>query len=302
MGRIENIADLRAFEAVARLGSLSAAARDLGVPLSVLSKRLARLERILGERLAERSTRTLRLTAAGQGFLKPCQDALKVLDQLEDREEAALRGRIRITGSVAFSQRRIAPCLPAFLEANPGLTVELLSANSLVDLVREGIDLAFRQLDVGASSAGERIAPDRHLLVASPGYLSRHGTPENPDELEKHRCLTVGQPGPRSWVLQKGRRRVEAPIRAFLTGSDGEPAHAAALADGGIAMKSTWDVLEDLASGKLVQVLPGWNTGAREIRAIVPSVDHRPRAVVALIQHLRSRLQDTMSIHSAMFD
>ncbi|MDB6455107.1 LysR family transcriptional regulator [Falsirhodobacter sp. 20TX0035] len=287
MSRIDHIDDLRAFEAVARMGSLSAAAREVGVALSVLSKRLARLEAAVGERLAERSTRALRLTPAGESFLGPCRDALTAFDVLEDRGDAPLRGRIRLSASVAFSQRRIAPCLPTFLNAHPGVTVELIATEQRVDLVREGVDLALRQGPV--SEVGERLVGDAHLLVASPTYLAQHGTPKVPEDLDAHRCLTVGRPAPRIWALQDGTRQADARIHPVLTGTDGETAHAAALAGGGIAMKSVWDVMEDLVEGRLVHVLPGWHTGGREVRALLPS-DRRPRLVRRLLKHLRDEL------------
>lgn len=256
MKSIENVGDLRVFEAVARLGSLTAAARDLGMPLSVLSKRLGRLERHLGRRLAKRSTRTFRLTAAGEGFLSPCRNAMKALDALGADENNTLNGRIRVSGSVAFVQRRLAPAMPSFLSRHPGVSVEFLATNSFVDLVREGVDLAFRQMPEDPSASGVRIAPDGHVLVASPQYLKLHGTPREPIELMDHACLTVGQPAPKAWQLVRGPVEINALINAVLSGSDGEPAHAAALADGGIAIKSKWDILEDIASGRLVHVLP----------------------------------------------
>ncbi len=290
MKRIENVGDLRAFEAVARLGSLSAAARDLGVPLSVLSKRLARLERILGTRLAERSTRMLRVTAAGEGFLSPCRDALRAFDALEDRDDTSFRGRVRISSSVALARRRIAPCLPELQDRYPDVTIEMLATDRLIDLVREGVDVAFRQMNTARGNPGELIAADGHVLVASQQYVDRHGTPDCPEDLAHHRCLTVGQPAPRSWKLCDGRKEIEVPIHPAISGTDGEPAHAAALAGGGIAMKSKWDVLEDLAERKLIHVLPGWGTGEREIRAILPAPDHRPRVVIHLIDHVRRHL------------
>lgn len=294
MARIDHINDLRAFEAVARMGSLSAAARELGVALSVLSKRLARLEAAVGERLAERSTRALRLTPAGETFLGPCRTALAGFDALEDRGDTPLRGRIRISASVAFSQRRIAPCLPAFLDTHPGVTVELIATEQMVDLVREGVDLALRQGPAGGS--GERVAGDAHLLVAAPSYLEKHGIPAAPQDLTGHRCLTVGRPAPRMWLLQNDTERMEARIHAALTGIDGETAHAAALAGGGIAMKSIWDVMDDLETGRLVHVLPGWHTGLREVRALMPS-EHRPRIVRRLLRHLRDALAEHAARH-----
>ena len=298
MGRIDHIQDLRVFEAVARTGSLSAAARDLGLALSVLSKRLARLEAAVGSRLAERSTRALRLTPTGEGFLGPCRTALAAFDALEDRGDTPLRGRLRLSASVAFAQRRLAPCLPAFLDRHPGLVVEVVATDRLIDLVREGVDLALRQ---GPDAVGEVLAPDRHLLVASPAYLSRHGTPTGPEDLVRHRCLTVGQPAPKVWALRNGSRRVEAAIHAPLSGSDGETAHAAALADGGIAMKSVWDVLEDLEAGRLIQVLPEWHTGPRFVQGVQPAADHRPRMVRLLLRHLRDTLADRMARHPGLF-
>lgn len=294
MAGLDHIFDLRVLEALSRSGSLTAASRDLGITLPVASKRLRRLEAALGRRLVDRSTRTADLTAEGEAFLLHCKSVIEAVDRAEEAVRRGSGGRIRITASSAFAQRQIAPRLPAFLHSNPGVAIELDSSDSVVNLIEKGIDVAFRQkapLPEDDEATVLPIGPDSQLLVASPGYLDRRGTPAAPSELAEHDLLAVGFPAPLKWTLIRHREQVSVPIRGLLSGNDGEVAHAAALADGGIAMKSIWDVSEDIRAGRLVHVLPGWTTGPRHVAAILPMRDYRPDRIRRLVNYFRRELE-----------
>lgn len=294
MASLDHIFDLRVLEALSRTGSLTAAARELGIALPIASKRLRRLEGALGRRLVDRSTRTAELTGEGEIFVVHCRAVLDAADRAEEAVRGGIGGRIRITASSAFAQRQIAPRLPAFLRNNPGIAVELDSSDAVVNLIEKGIDVAFRQKPPHADDDAETVVPlgpDSQLLVASPGYLARRGVPTAPGDLDGHDLLAVGFPAPGKWTLVHAGARAEVAIRGLLSGNDGEVAHAAALADGGIAMKSVWDVSDDIRAGRLVHVLPGWTTGPRHVAAILPMRDFRPDRIRRLLTHFRRELK-----------
>lgn len=292
MARLDHIFDLRVFEALARLGSLTSAARDLDITLAVASKRLQRLEAVVGVRLADRTTRSVRLTHDGEALLSRCRSVLSAVDSAEDTMSSSATGVIRIGAAVAFAQRQIAPRLPTFLNANPGVRVEISASNPIVDLVGGGIDITFRQIAPLPPDPMIRARfPDGHALVASPEYLARAGKPAVPEELSKHRLLTVGLPAPRHWRLTNGEDIQDVAIVGALTGNDGESVHAAAVAGGGIALKSVWEVVDDLQTGRLVHVLPKWHCGMRQVHIILPMREHEPRRVLRLVQFFRTELE-----------
>ncbi|WAJ28235.1 LysR family transcriptional regulator [Antarcticirhabdus aurantiaca] len=293
MVKLNNLQNLRVFDAVARAGSLTNASRELGVSLTLVSKRLKELEGELGLRLVQRSTRKLALTEEGEAFLERCRDVLDAVAAAEDvRLRQTERGTIRLSAGVAFAQRQIAPRLPAFLDRHPDVTIQLMASNEMDDLIQHRLDFAIRQLDLTDSAlVMRRLAPDARILCASPAYLARHGTPRHPRDLQDHRCLAIGLPPPRRWPLWQGEDAVEIEIASTVTGTSGEIAHAAALADGGITLKSVWDLFPDIRSGRLVRVLPEWSGGrGRWLHLVYPARRHQPRRVRALMDFLQEEL------------
>lgn len=297
---LESIEDLRVFDAIARAGSLSEAARAMAVSLSWVSTKLKRLEASLGVRLVQRTTRRLSLTDEGMAFWARCRTVLEAVAAAEEfRADDTIRGVVRVTASVAFAQRQIGPRLPRFLDLHPGIEVQVIASERLVDLIEQKVDVAFRQLPLGVSSFVTRtIAPDGRVLCASPGYLARFGIPEAPADLSRHRCLTVGDPPPVRWTLTRGDEEVAVPIRGALSSTDGEVPHAAALADGGIAMKSSWDVIDDIRAGRLVRVLPDWWGMTRVLRVVQPVRSHQPQRVRSLVDFLESELKLAVRINA----
>jgi DNA-binding transcriptional LysR family regulator len=293
VARIERIEDLRVFDAIARAGSLSAAARDLGLSLTVVSKRLTHLERMLGVRLIQRTTRQLHLTDEGRFFLDRCRAALVAVDEAEEVGlDHAERGTIRIAAAVAFAQRQIAPRLGRFVAAYPGIAVQILANNRLIDLVEQQVDVAFRQAPLDTSSFVTRtIGPDAEILCASPAYIAEAGAPGHPNDLIRHRCLTVGDPAPKAWPLHRGDEQIQAPVVSIIGSTDGEVPHGAALQGCGIALKSSWDVIDDIRAGTLVRVLPDWWGRPRTLRIVRPVRQHQPRRVQAFVEFLEAELK-----------
>lgn len=296
-----NLEDLSVFVRIAAAGNLSEAARDLGISLTVVSKRLARLENELNARLFNRSSRRVSLTDDGiellphaQAILHKVEDAQALL-QSRNREAA---GTLRITATIAFASGQIAPRLGRFMARNPDLRIQLLSTDTMLDILRDNVDVAIRQAILPDSGLVSRvIAPDRRVLVASPDYVARYGAPRVPQDLESHRCIVLGDPPVTEWRFQRGTRKSSVQVGWTLLANDGMAAQAACLGGAGIALKSIWDAREDLATGRLVELLPGWVPPAMPIRAVFASRQHQPARVRAFLDFLQDELRREVALH-----
>ncbi len=235
-------------------GSISAAARRLGLAPVVASRRLAALEREIGVRLLHRTTRSIALTPEGEDFLPYAQDML-------DREAAAVAaltpgdakaaGLLRVTAPAALGREIIVPMLPALLDSNPQLRVELHLTERLVDVVGEGMDVAIRIADLKESNLiARRMGEVRRLVCASPDYLARRGRPRTLADLATHECLTLT--GSTHWMFAglSGTERVKVGGRFSCSAIEG--LHAACLQGLGLAMLRRWTVSRDLDAGRLV--------------------------------------------------
>ncbi|MBK1662548.1 LysR family transcriptional regulator [Paracraurococcus ruber] len=253
-----DVDDLTLFLRIARLGSISAAARDLGGTPAGASARLASFERKLGARLIHRTTRQATPTEDGLALLPHAEhvlDAVAAARAALGRQGAVLRGTLRVAAPSSFGRLHIVPGLPEFCARHPGLRLDLRLSDSMVDLVEGAFDLAVRYAELGDTSfVARRLAPDRRALVASPGYLARHGRPETPDDLAGHACLVVGTLD--LWTFQgRDGRPVECRVTPTLRINDGEAVRDAACAGLGIALMATWCAAEQIRSGALVPVL-----------------------------------------------
>lgn len=257
---LTNLGDLEIFNLVASCGSMSEAARSLGYSPAVISKRIKRLEERLGVRLFQRTTRQISLTEAGQGFHERVQGILVSIGEAEDfvaGRANAISGTLKISAPTSFGRMHIAPHLRAFMDANPALAINLVLSDEFTDLVAGSFDLAIRIADLNDSSlVAKRLAPVRRLLCASRSYVENHGMPTTISELQNHRCLPAHNND--SW-------RLEGPDGAFTIRPDGmlitnssEVIREAVIAGLGIALRSTWDIGQELRDGTLVQVLPDY--------------------------------------------
>ncbi|AFC85413.1 LysR family transcriptional regulator [Frateuria aurantia] len=294
---MEHLQDLALFVRIAQAQSLSEVARAAGLSSGAVSKQLSRLEAELGVQLVKRSTRHLHLTQEGIQYAAQCRQVLSQLERAREevRMSGELVGEIRITASLPFSRRHLAPLLAEFGMRHPRVRIHLVSSDALVSLVGGGFDLAIRQAALVDSSLVARLlVGDRRIACASPDYLARHGWPQTPGDLVNHRCLLPGDPPINLWRFvdrDGGSVTVNVGSGMFQT-NDGEVAHAATLAGAGIALKSIWDVADDLVSGRLVDVLPDCHSPAAPIQAVYV----RGQTVVsgrvrALIDFLAERLQ-----------
>jgi DNA-binding transcriptional LysR family regulator len=252
--------EMQVFVAVVEEGSFSAAARRLMMTPSTVSKLVARLEDRLGVRLVERSTRRLSLTTEGHVYQERAHRMLADLDELE-RDLAAgsagARGNVRVNASVAFGTIAVEPLLPPFWEAHPNIIVDLSLSDEMADLYLERTDIAFRVGGlVDSSLTSRRIGTARRMIVASPAYLDRAGTPETVEDLDHHNCLGFNfQRSQPVWPMQTGGRIVDRMVTGTLLANNGETVRRLAVAGAGLARLGDYHARADVAAGRLVEVL-----------------------------------------------
>lgn len=252
---------ITAFLAAVEHGGFTAAGQALGRDGSILSRRVTALEKRLGVRLMERTTRRLALTEAGEAFHQRMRGALQALQEIEQDTAAAatgVRGTLRIALPATFGRMWVAPILPAFLAAYPDLVVETAFEDRYVDLVAESFDVAVRIGTLTDSRlVARRLAPSRRLLCASPAYLQAHGTPVRPADLAQHACLGFSRLASHPlWHLRDGDKATAIRIAGPLVTDDAQSLVQAAVPGAGIAMVSDWLAGPELCSGRLVPVLP----------------------------------------------
>lgn len=255
---------VRLFVLAAEKLNISAAGRDLNMAPAVASARLAKLERKLGADLLRRSTRKVALSLEGAEFLPYAREILAQ----EDAAHAALgrgnivpTGTLRFTAPSTFAQLYIAPILPEFLEAHPGISLDLRLTDMAFDLIQGSFDLALRNSALPDSSLkGRKLGDDRRILCASPAYLAQHGAPAHPDELASHQLIAFKEQSPLPLIAQDGATGRFDPRLAGckLIVDDGLSQKIATIAGAGISMNSLWSVHRELADGSLVRVLPDY--------------------------------------------
>ncbi|MDD0836974.1 LysR family transcriptional regulator [Curvibacter sp. HBC61] len=290
---------------LAQQGSYTAAARRLGVSKAAVSQRISELERLAGVPLVQRTTRSVRLTEAGQRLVDDTRAPFDAIAHsfASVRDLAGTpRGRLRVTAPVALSRQQLVPRLADFLRQYPEVRLELELSDRFASLAMEGLDLAIRHSDqVPDTHVAWRLCDTRSVLVASPGYLAQRGQPDSPQALAQHDCLHYPRSGDTpTWTFERGTERLTIPVRGPLAANNSEALRDAALADLGIALLPDFSAQASLRSGQLQQVLPEWaNVGpfARQLYAIRPYSAHVPLAVTALVQHLRQSLAGGFDLH-----
>jgi DNA-binding transcriptional LysR family regulator len=285
---VDRMASLRVFIRVARSGSFSRAARDLGISQPSASRTVALLEKDIGATLFTRSTRALSLTEAGTEYLTRVEAALAALDEADHaaRGTGELRGLLRIAASSSFTEHVIVPRLGGFLARNPKLRVVLLVNDQRQPLITEGVDVAFRFGSLGDSTAtARRLGSIERMLVASPAYLRRAGRPKAPAELSAH-AIIAGPTGTDDWTFEKEGRRVSVRLDSRLVVSANEGAVAGAVAGLGIANTGSIASRREIANGALLHVMPDWQMGSVDVHAVFPAGRAAKVAARALADHM----------------
>ncbi len=265
---INRSGEMEVFVRIVEQGGFSAAARACRMTPSAVSKLVARLETRLGTRLVNRSTRAFQLTPEGCAFY---ERATRILADIEEAERAAGAGeqpvgRIRLNTSASYATHILAPILPEFLDRYPEITLDLVQTDMIVDLLAERTDVAVRAGPMRSSSlVARKLGETRMVVVASPAYLARFGTPQGIGDLDRHNRLGFGYVRTvDGWPMLKDGETVIVPAVGRIQASDGEALRRLALEGNGLARLAEFTVREDIAQGRLVPVLEDLNPGDRE--------------------------------------
>jgi DNA-binding transcriptional LysR family regulator len=297
--KVENLADLRVLIQTARGGTLTAAARTLGMTPAAASATLKRLEAQLGTRLFERSTRAMRLTPQGQILLDYAQRAFELLHEGESQvaaDRATLIGTVRVAAPSDLTRTLLLPLFDDFLAAHPGLRLQLSVADRVLDVLRDEVDVAIRYGMLADSRLVARTLVDaRPVCSASPDYLRRHGTPRTPQDLAGHNCITFDRGGRRhrAWRFCRDGQWTEVRVDGDRSVDDASLAREWAIAGAGIVLKSGLDQRRDLERGALVPLLTDWETEPYPLHALLPSGRFVPHRVRALVDFLAVRFENT---------
>lgn len=281
-----------------KMGSLSAAAREMDLTPAAVSKRLSLLEERLGARLLNRSTRRISPTNEGEVYLA---DARRILADIEETEQKISssritpKGLIRVNATLGFGRRYIAPLVSDFSLLYPEVDVQLQLTDRPINLADESFDVGIRFGEIpDARLIARKIASNRRLLCAAPAYLTAHGVPQSPDDLARHNCIVLRQNDSAYgiWKFIQGRKAESVKVRGSLSTNDGEVALSWALKGHGILMRAEWDLANYVRSGRLQIVLPDYALAPADIYAVYPERHRLSGRVRVFIEFLISQFND----------
>jgi DNA-binding transcriptional LysR family regulator len=287
-----DLADVALFRAIATVGSLSAAARQMGTTPMLVSRRLAGLEAELGARLFHRTTRSLSLTPEGEAFLPHAVTLIEARDSAFDSVSSGgsgLAGVLKITAPNVIGHSVIVPVVAQLIAENPALRVDLTLSDSVIDIATAGLDVAVRVAALKPSDMiATRVADNPFTLIASPGYVARFGEPTTSEDLVSHPCIKLHAMD--HWPFTRGGEAHRVRISGPLSASTVDAVRAACIAGVGIAMLTYWDVHKQIARGELQRVvLTDVEPQEVGIWAVFPTRTQMPSRVRAFIDALRVR-------------
>lgn len=273
---MDSIADLEFFARLVTQGSLSALARELGVTPPAISARLSQLERRLGVKLLNRTTRRLAMTQEGELYLGTGSKLLEQVQELERMVSSSRelpRGLLKVNATFGFGRRHIVPALSEFRRQYPDVEVQLDLTDRPMNLAEFAFDVGIRFGELPDQRVvGRKLATNRRFVCASPAYLEQHGIPGLPDDLRSHRCLVLRENDTAygTWHFTKGKRHELVKVHGTMSSNDGEATLRWALDGHGVLVRSEWDVQSYIDAGMLERVLPDWSLPSADIYAIYP--------------------------------
>ncbi|HEV7319739.1 MAG TPA: LysR substrate-binding domain-containing protein [Ensifer sp.] len=294
--------NLSLFLLIVEKGGLSAAGREKGLSPASVSERLAALEAHYGAALLKRTTRAISLTEEGRLLVDGARRLLAEADELEAGVRSGARtisGPIRLSAPEDMGRRYIVPILDRFLAEHPGVTVDLNLTDGYVDLVGQGMDFAIRHGVLADSTLRSKaLGENRRVVCAAPAYLEASGKPQHPDDLSRHDCIIMrfGANLDREWAFQVAGKPYKVMVRGRRVANDGGLVAQWCRAGHGIALKSVWDIAEDLASGALVELLADFATGETGLQIVYPPLSVQPRRVRLLIDRIASELSSIEAV------
>jgi DNA-binding transcriptional LysR family regulator len=300
---LDRFDELVVFTTILDAGSLAGAARRLRRSPPAVTRSLAALEARVGARLLQRTTRQLTPTASGQRLASRARQLLADYDQavgsVKENRETPLHGLLRITAPALFGRWHIGPLVSSFLDAHPGIRVELVLTNRALDLIEEGLDVAIRIGSLSrAGLVARRVGQVRMVLCASPAYIARRGRPRVPKDLMKHDIVhNRNRPSAVEWRFRlSGRDHVVRPTPRLVT-TEVEALLDAVRAGRGIGRTLSYQVAEDFASGSLVRLMREFEPPALPVHVVVPTERQMPRSVRAFLDHAIPALDRLRVIH-----
>lgn len=292
---MDRVECMRAFVEAVEANGLAAAARNLDVPRSKVSKQIQALEAALGVQLLMRTTRSLHLTSVGAEYFESAKDILTALDEAERQVQAStgqVKGVLSVNAPMSFGMRVLAPLIPAFYARYPDIEIKVALTDQLVDPIQGGFDVTIRVASLPDSSLYARVvAQAPRLLVASPAYLERAGMPRSPADLESHVFLQYGYLQDGSTLhLSRGGERVRIGMKGPLCANNGDLLAVAAEAGMGIALLPTFIVDDALRAGRLAAVLGEWRAPAIAVHAVFPTARRMPLKTRVFIDFMAASL------------
>lgn len=290
--------DMAVFTRVVEQGSFSGAGRDLRMSPALVSSRIARLEKHLGVRLFNRTTRKVNVTEAGRRYYEDCLEIRRRVADAEARvseQDQAPSGVLRLTSSTSFGRQFLVEKIPAFSKQFPDVTLQYRMTDALVDVFGDGMDVGIRVGPLADSSLKARIlAPCKRYIFAAPEYLSKYGIPQTPQDLVRHNCLLLRFPGSRQfrWRFQgNNKENYDVAVEGSLDSNNGEVLKQWALAGAGLVFKTYFEVAEDVKAGKLKIILGSYMPQDAYITALYPYDRYVPPRVRAFIDFLDASMK-----------
>lgn len=305
MGKILQPGDFGFFAALANAGSLSAAAREMGISTAAVSRHLSQMESRLGLALINRTTRRMSLTPEGEVYLDFARKIQGDMDELEDRLSGASlapQGLLRVNATLGFGRSHIAPLISQFCRQQPKVDVQLQLSVNPPPITEDLYDVCFRfGTPPDSRSIARFIAPNRRILVASPAYLKKYGQPKTPEDLTRHNCIGIRQgdeayglwrfTSPKVKLRGQPNPMHSVKVRGNLTTNDGGVAVAWALDGHGILLRAEWDVRQYVKAKRLVEVLPAYASPDADIYAIYAERHRTSLRVRALVDFVASAFE-----------
>nr|WP_246548253.1 LysR substrate-binding domain-containing protein [Ancylobacter oerskovii] len=291
---------------VVETGSLSAAAKQLGVPLATVSRRIAELEAHLDTRILNRTSRRLSLTEAGRLYVEASR---RILEQVEEAERSAMgvykdpKGQLTVTAPVVFGRTHMIPIIAEFLAQYPEIDVKLVLADRLLDLLEADVDVALRIGELDDSSlVALRVGAVRRVTCASPTYLATHGRPQEPQDLKRHICVTFDNlASPAGWRFSSPNGDVQVPVRSRLTVTTAEAAVDGAVAGLGFTRLLSYQIAREKRTGRLEVVLAEYELPAWPVSLVHAGQQLPPRKLRAFLDFAAPRLRDRLQDETTAF-
>jgi DNA-binding transcriptional LysR family regulator len=283
------IDSLALFVRIVERGGLAAAGRDMSLSPAMVTERLAAMEAHYGARLLNRTTRSVSLTDEGKLLLEGARQLVSDAADMRSRIKLGVNrisGSVRISASNDLGRNRVAQILDAFMQAHPDISIELLLSDGYVDMAAQGIDLAIRLGNLKDSSLNAvRLGNNRRIVCAAPSYIQAHGAPALPRDLSQHNCLLMrlGLDVDREWSFSESGRTTTVVVNGNRIANDGGLVRQWCVQGYGIALKSHWDVKEDLSAGRLQELLPQFAPPQSAVHALYQGGSSIPKRVRALI-------------------